>query len=371
MADRTPLYEEHVRLGARLVEFAGYLMPQQYTSIRAEQLAVRQSAGLFDLCHMGRLEVTGRGAFQFLQESLTNDLGRIGPGRAQYTLLCNEAGGIIDDLVVYWIGEARFHVVINGSTHEKDVELLRGRLKGDVQIRDVSNEVSLLALQGPKVEQFLPAATDLGNVPYFGLTQTEVCGVRGMVSRTGYTGEDGFEIFVPAEHAVQVWRGILENSAAPGAVLPCGLGARDVCRLEAGLRLYGSDMDESTNPYEAGLGWTVRLQKGEFVGRESLTRVKENGAERMTHGIRTPARVIPRHGTRVVHDENDVGEVTSGTYSFFLNSGIGMVRVKRDSAKPGDELQLDMRGQAAVANVVEMPFYRGSVKMPAPARSTA
>jgi len=348
-----------------MVDFGGWDLPQQYSSIRDEHLAVRNVAGVFDLSHMGRLDVRGAGAFDYLQGLLTNDVSVVEPGRAQYNLLCREDGGILDDLVIYRRAADDFLVVVNASNRVKDVAWMRAHLPAGVVLDDRTHDVSLIALQGPRAEELLPASgMDVASLPYFGFGEGDVDGVRTLISRTGYTGEDGFELFVPAEHAVQVWRAVL--AAGKGAdVLPCGLGARDACRLEAGLRLYGNDMDESTNPYDAGLGWTVKLAKGEFMGSKALAEIRSEGARRKVLGLKTSDRSIPRHGTPVLRSGRVIGQATSGTWSFFLDQGVALVSVETGSAAAGDQVELDLRGRQAVADVVDLPIYRGSVRSPA------
>jgi aminomethyltransferase len=348
-----------------MVNFGGWELPQQYTSIRDEHRAVRTAAGLFDISHMGRFRVTGAGAFDFLQGLVTNDLGRIDPGHAQYNLICNEAGGILDDLVVYR-SEEGFMVVVNAANRERDLDWMLAHAPSAVEVEDRTLELSLIALQGPLAEEVMPAA-ELGDVPYFGFRLAEVAGRRALVARTGYTGEDGFEVYVKAEHVGQVWDAILEAGAGAG-VLPCGLGARDACRLEAALRLYGNDMDETTNPYEAGLGWVVRLQKGEFIGSQALAAVKEAGPKRELVGLRSLDRSIPRHGSEVELEGRPVGSVTSGTYSFWLNHGIGLASVAARSAPTGTRVEVESRGARGAAEVVPLPFYRGSVRGPGATR---
>jgi aminomethyltransferase len=352
-----------------MVDFGGWDLPQQYSSIRDEHLAVRTVAGVFDLSHMGRLDVRGAGAFEFLQGLLTNDVSTVQPGRAQYTLLCREDGGILDDLVIYRRAEDDFLVVVNASNRAKDVAWMRSRLPAGVVLDDRTHDVSLIAFQGPRAESLLPAGgIDLAGLPYFGFGQGEIDGVPALISRTGYTGEDGFELFVPAERAVEVWRAVLEAGRSAG-VLPCGLGARDACRLEAGLRLYGNDMDETTNPYDAGLGWTVKLAKGEFVGSGALAAAKAAGPRRRMLGLKTSDRSIPRHDTPVLRDGRPIGRATSGTWSFFLNQGVAMASLEVGSAAAGDRVDLDLRGRPAQAEVVELPIYRGSVKPPIAAKN--
>jgi aminomethyltransferase len=347
-----------------MVDFAGWEMPQHYSSVREEQAAVRTGAGLFDVSHMGRYEVRGSAAGEFLQGLVTNDVARVAPNRAQYTLLCRSDAGIVDDLVVYRT-DAAWLVVVNAGNRDKDMAWLRDHAPAGVEIVDRSDELSLIALQGPRAEQALPAErVDLAGVPYFGLSPARLGGEAALVSRTGYTGEDGFELFVPAPHAGRIWESLLESGA-----VPCGLAARDVCRLEAGLRLYGGDMDESTNPYEVGLGWTVKLGKGDFVGRPALQRIREEGPRRELVGLRGVERTIPRHGAAVSAGGREIGVVTSGTYSFWLQHGIAMASVEAGAVRVGSQVGVESRGGRDVAEVVSLPFYRGSARRTAPIRS--
>jgi aminomethyltransferase len=354
-----------------LVDFAGWEMPQLYSSVKAEQQAVRTAAGVFDVSHMGRLQVGGAGAGAFLQGLLTNDLSKLEPGQAQYTLLCREDGGMIDDLVVYRAfripgcstarREVTWQLVVNAANRAKDLDWVREHAPAGVEIRDCSDDTSLLALQGPRAETLLPAdGIDTSALPSFGTAWGQVAGVQAGVSRTGYTGEDGFEVFVASEDAAVLWDGLLEAGA-----VPCGLACRDVCRLEAGLRLYGSDMDEQTNPYEAGLGWTVKLQKDDFVGRSALEAVRAAGPRRVLVGLEGTGRTILRRPAEVHHDARRVGAVTSGTYSFWLEKGIGFASVEAGTVTVGSKVSVELRGGEAAAAVVPLPFYRGSVGRPA------
>jgi aminomethyltransferase len=358
---RTALYDRHVALGGRMVDFGGWEMPQQYSTIRDEHFAVRQSAGLFDVSHMGRLRVEGEGAEAYLQGLLTNDMA-IAPGHAVYTLMCKENGGVIDDLVVYREAQDRFLVVVNAANREKDTEWMRGHLTGEATLNDVSAELCLLAFQGPQARQLLPEGTsETDGIPYFGFRPGKVAGVDAFISRTGYTGEDGFELFFDSKSAGLVWDAILAAGKSAG-VLPCGLGARDATRLEAALRLYGNDMDETVNPYEAGLGWTVKLGKGDFVGREELTQVKAEGPRRALIGLKTEPGNIPRHGAAVASNGKRAGVVTSGTHSFFLGHPIALAMVEAPSFRVGDQVSVEVRGREAPAEVVKLPFYRGSAR---------
>lgn len=354
-----------------MVEFGGWELPQQYGSVRDEHLAVRQRAGLFDLSHMGRLEVRGPRAGDYLQRLLTNDVTRLEPGHAQYTLLCREDGGILDDLVVYRVGEDDFKVVVNASNRLKDLAWMHDHAPPGIELRDRTGEVSLLALQGPRAGDVLRVLDfDIDALTHFGFTEERaLAGVPVLISRTGYTGEDGVEVFVSAERADQVWDGILAAGRGLG-VTPCGLGARDACRLEAALRLYGHDIDESTNAYEVGLGWVVKLGKGEFVGRDALTVVKEAGPRRETIGLNCDGRAIPRHGCPVHVDGRRIGAVSSGTFSLWLKRGIAMAMVERGAVVPGEAVSVEVRGAPQPAHATPLPFYRGSVR-PAPAAKGA
>ena len=342
-----------------MVDFGGWDLPQQYTSIRDEHLAVRKAAGLFDVSHMGRFRVGGAASFEFLQSLVTNDLGRIHRGMAQYNLLCNDDAGIVDDVIVYW-GEEDFFVVVNASNREKDLAWMREHAPAGVEIEDRTFELSLVALQGPRAEELMPS-NGLQDIPHFGFRSGEVAGVTAMISRTGYTGEDGFEIFVAADRVGQVWDAILEKGR-PAGVLPAGLGARDAARLEAALRLYGNDMDETVNPYEAGLGWAVKVDKGDFIGHDALAKAREDGPHRTLIGLKTNAGDIPRHGAAVKGDGGRSGTVTSGTHSFFLGHPIALAMVEVPSFRVGDKVAVEVRGREAQAEVVKLPFYRGSAR---------
>lgn len=352
---RTPLYPQHIAAGARMVEFAGWDMPQQYSSVRDEQQAVRTAAGLFDVSHMGRFEIRGGDCASMLQSVLTGDVGGVGEGRALYSLMCRDDGGIVDDLVAYRL-PGTWSVVVNAANRRKDLDWLLGHAAPGVVVVDRSDESALLALQGPAAERQLGAAgADATALPHFGIAEMTVAGIPCVVSRTGYTGEDGFEVFVPAGRSADVWTALVEAGARP-----CGLAARDVCRLEAALRLYGSDMDEMTNPYEVGLGWTVRLDKGEFVGRAALQRVKREGRKRQLIGLVGGERTIPRHGAPVRVGGQTIGTVTSGTYSFWLGKGIGLALVVSEAAPVGTEVTIALRNGDGGAEVVRLPFYRSA-----------
>jgi aminomethyltransferase len=351
-----------------MVDFGGWDLPQQYTSIRDEHFAVRKIAGLFDVSHMGRFRLEGDRArvLAFLQGLVTNDVSVLQPGQAQYGLLCNEAGGIVDDLIVYCARDG-YSAVVNASNREKDLGWMRSHAPAGVEIEDRTFEVALIAFQGPRAQELLPAS-GLDDLGYFHFRAGEVAGADAVISRTGYTGEDGFELSIDSARVGDAWDAILAHGRAEG-VLPAGLGARDAARLEAALRLWGNDMDETVNAYEAGLGWTVKLGKGEFVGRAALARVKEAGPRRRLVGLSLPPASIPRHGAAVITAGKQIGTVTSGTHSFFLGHPIALALVEGPSFPVGETLGVDVRGREAPAEVVKLPFYRGSARsVPAPAK---
>jgi aminomethyltransferase len=348
-----------VALGARMVDFGGWEMPQQYTSIRDEHLAVRRSAGLFDVSHMGRFRVVGDGHVDFIQHLVTNDVGSLVFKQAQYNLMLDAQGGIVDDLVVYR-GNDGFFIVVNASNREKDLAWMRDHAPSGVEIEDKTFDLGLIAFQGPRAQELLPwSGADLDAIPYFGFGHGDVAGIHALISRTGYTGEDGFEMFIAADRIGEAWDAILAHGKAEG-VLPAGLGARDAARLEAALRLWGNDMDESVNPYEAGLGWTVKLDKGDFIGRDALVKVKADGPRRGMVGLKLNAGDIARHGAPVSQGGEKLGAITSGTHSFFLGYPIALAMVEARSLQVGDTASVDVRGREAPAEVTKLPFYRGS-----------
>jgi aminomethyltransferase len=362
---KTPLYDEHVALGAKLVPFAGYEMPVQYPSgIRAEHEAVRTAAGLFDVSHMGEFLITGPDALPFVSFVTTNDPSRLAEGQAQYSVFCHENGGIVDDLIVYRLGEQRFRLVVNAANLAKDwAHLQRLAARFDVHLEDESDAIGLIALQGPIAQELLSplCSEDLDPVGFYEFTSGTVGGVPGVISRTGYTGEDGFELYVPADRTVELWRELLATGSSKGLV-PAGLGSRDSLRLEMGYALYGNDLDDETSPLEAGLSWLVRLGKGDFVGREALQAQKDGGITRRLRGFRLAERGFPRPGYDVVAAGKVVGPVRSGTVSPSLDAGIGTAYLPPDLSF-GDEIGIRIRGKELAATVERMPFYHdGSVR---------
>lgn len=346
-----------------MVDFGGWELPQQYSSIREEHFAVRQSAGLFDLSHMGRLEISGPQAEACLQRLLTNDLDACPPGRAQYSLLCRDDGGILDDLVVYRRSVDEFLLVVNAANSAKDREWIAEHISDGVVLRDRTDDLALVALQGPEAAALLPVSgLELDQMPYFGFAVGSLAGVDVLVARTGYTGEDGFELFVPAEASEKVWDRLLAAGSADGHPRPCGLGARDVCRLEAALRLYGSDMDESTNPFDAGLSWVVKLDKTDFIGRAALRAIRDRGPTREIVGLRVLGRGIPRHSSPILLEGEVAGVVTSGTHSFWLDCAIALASLPKGAAARTDRIEADVRGQLLPTEQVRLPFWKGSVR---------
>jgi aminomethyltransferase len=358
----TSLDAEHRALGARLVPFAGWEMPIQYEGIVAEHRAVREAAGLFDVSHMGELELSGPGALETVSSLITNDPSRIADGQAQYTCCCNDAGTILDDLIVYRHDPERVLIVCNASNRDKISAHFAAAARGRANFRDLSDETALLALQGPKALEVLAAAGSSLDVardlPSFRFRAAEVAGVPVTIARTGYTGEDGVELFTPWDRAPEVWRALLEQGRAFG-IKPIGLGARDTLRLEARLALYGNDIDETTNPLEAGLGWTVKLDKPGFVGKEALVRVKAEGSARALVGFEVTGRGIARHGYALLGTSGaPVGLCTSGSPSPTLGKNIGLGYLPTALSKVGTEFAVDCRGKTVEAVVVPTPFYK-------------
>ncbi len=355
---RTPLTDTHTALGAKMVPFAGYLMPVQYPSgITAEHHAVRKQAGLFDVSHMGEFIVTGPGAVDFVNYVTTNDVAALAIGQAHYSTILNDRGTIEDDCLVYRAAE-RIMMVVNASNAAKDFAHISAHLdRFDAKLEDVSDATALLAIQGPKAAEILQRFTDskLSDVKYYHFTEGSVAGIGDIIiSRTGYTGEDGFELYFPNEHAVAVWNALTES----GEVVPAGLGCRDSLRLEMGMALYGNDIDDTVTPLEANLQWLVKLKKGDFVGRDALVKQKEERIPRKLIGFTTSERSFPRHGYPVYVNGEPSGEVRSGTMSPSLNIPIGTAYVPAASASPGSSLEIEIRGKRIPATVEKMPFYK-------------
>ncbi len=359
---RTPLYSEHARLGARLVPFAGWEMPIQYAGITEEHQAVRTRAGLFDVSHMGEILVSGSAALATVNRIITGDLERIVDGQALYTCACNEGGTILDDLIVYRRSRDELLVVCNASNRDKIAAHFSTFDSPDARIRDVSDDYALLALQGPKAFDIFEGAGGSAEIrsglKSFHFTAASVGGVPCTAARTGYTGEDGVELFIAPERAAEVFRALLAAGQAHG-IAPVGLGARDTLRLEARLSLYGNDIDETTNPLEAGLGWIVKLDKADFVGKQALVRVRDHGLSRRLVGFEMAGRGIARHGYPLCDASGAVvGVCTSGGPSPTLGTSIGLGYVPLALSEIGSELKVDCRGKHVPARVVRTPFYR-------------
>jgi aminomethyltransferase len=358
---KTPLNARHRAAGARMVEFGGWDMPVEYSGIVGEHLAVRTRAGLFDVSHMGEIEIAGADALAAVQRITSNDASRLAIGQIQYSALTTPQGTFVDDVLTYRLAESHFMLVVNASNIVKDFRWIADHLKdaGDAVAVNTSSRYALLALQGPASRQVLQTLTgiDLAGMKYYWFANGEVAAVKATVSRTGYTGEDGFEVFVAPAAAERVWDAILEAGRDAG-VAPAGLGARDTLRLEASMRLYGNDMDETTTVLEADLGWIVGWKKPDFIGADVLRDQKSTGVSRKLVGFEMIDRAIGRHGYDVYLDGRKAGVVTSGTQTPFLKKAIGMAYVPADRSEPGTHVDIDVRGRRAKAAVVPMPFYK-------------
>ena len=358
---KTPLHALHRESGAKMVPFGGWDMPVEYAGLIAEHMAVRQAAGLFDVSHMGEFEIEGPGALAFLQRVTSNNVAKLALGQAQYSALTLPNGAPVDDVILYKRGEGRYLMVVNAGNLQKDWKWLEAQGGSGVALRDRSDEFALLALQGPRAEEILQRLTpiDLPGVAFYHFAEGTVADATALVARTGYTGEDGFEIFVAPDRAEALWRGLIETGRAQGLV-PAGLGARDTLRLEAKMCLYGNDIDETTTLVEAGLGWIVSLDeaKGDFIGRPVLEEQKRGGAPRKLVGFEMTGRGIARHGYPVILDGSPAGAVASGSYVPFLQKNIGLAYLPTARAAVGDDLAVDIRGRHVPARVVPTPFYK-------------
>jgi aminomethyltransferase len=361
---KTSLNARHRASGAKMTGFGGWDMPLEYAGITQEHLAVRTAAGLFDVSHMGELELAGKDALAAVQKISSNDASTLQPGQAQYSGLLTEGGTFVDDLIVYRLRSDHFLLVVNAGNIAKDYEWIAARIGGfgDAVVMDASSRYALLAVQGPASARIVQPLTgvDLASMASYSFAHGEIANVRGTIARTGYTGEDGFEIFVPPQQADRVWQAILASGEAEG-IMPCGLGARDTLRLEAGMRLHGADIDETTTALEAGLGWIVGWNKDEFVGADALRRQKASGVSRKLVGFELVDPGIARHGYDVFAggaSTGAIGKVTSGTQTPFLKKSIGMTYVPAAHASAGGEVEVDIRGRRARARIVPMPFYK-------------
>jgi len=362
---RTRLFDIHTAAGAKMVPFAGYTMPIQYSGgIRAEHFAVRKAAGLFDVSHMGEFTVRGPQAQDLVQYLTVNDVSKVAVGQAQYSALCNEDGRILDDLLVYRCAD-RFILVVNASNRVKDWNWVCEHGGGfDVEISDDSDDIALIALQGPASQAILTSLTDveLDAVGYYRFVEGAVAGAEGIVSRTGYTGEDGFELYLPAPTAASVWQALMQ-AGEPHGLSPAGLGSRDSLRLEMGYALYGNDLDEEHTALESGLGWIVKLDADDFIGRDALAAEKARGVSRRLTGIRCTQRGFPRPGYPIVHGGSEVGTVTSGVASPSLGEGVALGYVPAELARPGTDIGILIRGRTIAARTQRPPFYtKGSIR---------
>jgi aminomethyltransferase len=362
---KTPMHEAHIELSGKMVPFAGFEMPVQYpTGITAEHLGVREAAGLFDVSHMGEFVLRGPEALELIQKITVNDAAKLEVGQAQYSAMCLDSGGIIDDLLVYK-GEDHYMLVVNASNKEKDLAWVQQHASGfDVDVADRSDDIALLAIQGPKASSIVQGLTEtnLDDIGYYRFGKGAVAGVEGILSRTGYTGEDGFELYVKAEDGKNLWDALMA-AGEPEGLMPTGLGSRDSLRLEMGYALYGNDLDEEHTPLESGLGWITKLDKGDFIGRDVLVAQKADGVQRRLVGFKLTDRGFPRHGYPIVSGGEDVGVVTSGVVSPSLGIGVGMGYVPTSLAGAGSEVGVRIRNKVIPAVVQRPPFYTlGSVR---------
>ena len=355
---KTPLYDRHVRLGGRIVPFAGYLLPVQYTDVIPEHMAVRERAGLFDVSHMGELFLTGADALANLNYLFTNDFTSMADGRVRYSPLCNDDGGIVDDMIVYRFSQTKYMIVPNASNRHKVYAFLSARLTGDAVLVDASDDYAQIALQGPLAETILAKLTGAANIPakyYTFLDNATVAGVTCLVSRTGYTGEPGFELYCNGADAGKLWDAVLE-AGAPEGLLPCGLGARDTLRLEASMPLYGHEMSDDISPLEAGLSFAVKMAKPDFIGKAAL--LAKGEPQRIRVGLKVTGRGIVREHCPVFFNGEQVGETTSGTHLPYLNGAYAMALVSLPASALGTAVEAEVRGRRIAMEIVKLPFYK-------------
>lgn len=357
---KTKLFSIHEKYGAKLVDFAGYVMPIQYESIIAEHKAVRNDVGLFDVSHMGEVIIEGEKAYDYLQNLTINDISVLFPGRVQYSAMCYPDGGIVDDLLVYKLDQKKYMLVINASNIEKDIEWMKTNNNHGVTITDVSDDYSLIAVQGPSSKAVIEAVFKTKvDMEYYHFAYLEYAGVKVLVSRTGYTGELGYELYIQGDEAFvcKLWD-LLMKEGSEYLVKPCGLGCRDSLRLEMGFCLYGNDIDQSTNPLEAGLGWITKLKKDSFIGRDAIMKVKEAGVTRKLTPLVALEKSFPRHGYEIVCDDKTVGKLTSGTVSPVLDKGICLAYIDVDYLNNNSKLEMIIRGKKVPMQVVKLPFIQ-------------
>lgn len=353
----TPLYDIHVELGARITNFCNFFMPVQYESIIEEHRNTRKSAGIFDISHMGEIVVAGKGATELIQQIITNDVENIQNHHTLYTPVCNKDGGIIDDVIVLKFHPEKYMVVVNCVNTKKDNDWICTWETNDTNIENISDQVVLLAVQGPKSERIIRETYGemCAALSRFQFAEIVDKKIELTISRTGYTGEDGFEIFVNNQHGEQVWNRLLEKGS-PMGLKPAGLGARDTLRLEAGLPLYGNDIDDRTSPFEANIGWAVKFNKKDFIGKDSLLRQRASGIKKKLIAFKMHDKGIPRTDNEIIHHHNVIGKVTSGTFSPTLNRGIGLGYVLKDFAEPKSQVNIKIRGKEHAARIVHTPF---------------
>lgn len=359
MSKKTALYDEHVKLKGKIVDFAGWMLPVQYEGLAVEHAACRNSVGLFDVSHMGEIIVKGPGALSYLNHLVTNDVSKIVDNQAIYSPMCYENGGCIDDLIIYRVSAEEFFICVNASNVDKDFEWIKSHAPKDVTITNDSLKYSQIAIQGRNSQAVLQKTTkiDLSSIKYYWFQKGIVSGEQAMVARTGYTGEDGFEIYIPWDSAPKVWNELMTEGAKYN-IKPCGLGARDTLRTEMKFALYGHEIDQNTNPIEAGISWTVKLNKPDFIGKKALVATKEAGLQRKSVGLKSLGKQIPRQGYEVEAGGKKIGIVTSGTMSPSLNVGIAIASVEPEFSKVGTKLDVVIRGQKVEHIVVETPFYK-------------
>lgn len=359
MEKKTPLYEKHLEAKGKIVPFGGYLLPVQYpTGVITEHMAVRKGCGMFDVSHMGEILLKGPGSTAFLNHLLTNDYTKMEDGQARYSPMCNESGGVVDDLIVYKVKENSYFIVVNAANKDKDFAWMKGHAFGDITLEDISDSVVQIALQGPLAQQLLERLTGKACIPvkyYTAVFEAKIADIPCVISRTGYTGEDGFEFYCSAQDGPKLWDLLLENGKEEG-LIPCGLGARDTLRLEAAMPLYGHEMNDEISPKEASLGIFVKMEKPDFIGKAAL---EEKGAPKKKRvGLKVTGRGIIREKEDLFDGEKKVGVTTSGTHAPYLGYPIAMALVECEYAKPGTRLEADVRGRRVAAEVVKLPFYK-------------
>ncbi len=358
MEQKTPLYQCHVDAGGKIVSFGGFLLPVQYSGVIKEHMAVRTACGLFDVSHMGEIIIKGQDALANVQNIVCNDISSLKIGRIRYSPVCNEQGGIVDDILIYKLDEDEYLLVVNAANRQKDFQWIKEHFFGKAELKDVSNEIAQLALQGPNAEKIMAGLTDADGLPvkyYSFVRKISVAGIDCLVSRTGYTGEDGFELYCAAEKSPSLWAELLTAGEEYG-LIPCGLGARDTLRLEAAMPLYGHEMNDQITPYQTGLGRYVKMDKSDFIGKKSLQNMPEADVCRV--GLQVTGRGIAREHFAVFAGGKQIGETTSGTHCPFVNAPIAMAIIDKNFSAIGTEVEVEIRGRMVEAKVVELPFYK-------------